>query len=57
MSCWEPEFTEVTVGVGAPTLDDADAERRGDGGGRGIVRDVLVDILLRAWWQEIKNKC
>ena len=44
MSCCEPEFTEVTVAVGAPTLDDADAERRGDGGGRGIIRDVDIQV-------------
>lgn len=44
MSCCEPEGTDA---VGAPTLDDADTERRGDGGGRGIVRDV-VDIPWQA---------
>ena len=46
MSCCEPEFDEGTVAVGAPTLD-ADAERRGDGGGRGIVRDVDIQASLR----------
>lgn len=45
MSCCEPELTEGTVAVGAPTLDDADDERRGDGGGRGIIRDVDIQAV------------
>ena len=44
VSCCELELTEGTVAVGAPTLDDADDEQRGDGGGRGIIRDVEDDI-------------
>ena len=45
MSCCKPELTEGTVAVGAPTLDDADAERRGDGGGRR-------DVDIQARWQD-----
>ena len=40
----ELEFTEGTVGVGAPTLD-ADAERRGDEG--IILRDVNIQPISK----------